>query len=227
MEKYYIKIIVEGSEENIFFDIVKQLGTHERFYIDIEDATGYGDIADAYLLSLREDVYDCVICVYDVDNRIDDKKSPYNFARSRLMGIFQDEIIVDAVSFCTNPNILQYILLIADTLENVALNATSKSTNSKFVHNYWPDIASGKTDSKGRKIKSDYDASSWQLDIIKYSILNNEYCYSELFEHAKEMSLDYKKNIPAGNILPMLLALKEGDVSFFKRIAELTNSVND
>ena len=227
MDKYYIRIIVEGSEEKTFFDIVKEVGTHENFHIEIEDATGYGDIADAYLLSLREELYDCVICVYDVDNRISDSKSPYNITRSRLMAIFQNEEIVDAISFCTNPNILQYILLLADSLQNVSLTSTSKAINTKLVHNYWSDIASGKTDNKGRKIKSDYDASGWQLDIIKYSVINKDYLYINLFEHAKELSLDYKNDIPAGNLLPLLAALKEGDTSFFERISDLVNSVND
>ena len=227
MEKYYIKIIVEGSEEYTFFDIVKTLGTNEKFYIEIEDATGYGDIADAYLSSLREDMYDCVICVYDVDNKNGITKSPYNITRFRLMAIFQDEEIVDAISFCTNPNILQYILLLADSLEKVALKSTSKTTNTKLVHNYWPNIASGKTDSKGRKIKQNYDASNWQLDIIKYSVINQEYPYLNIFKNAKELPLDYKNFIPAGNLLPLLIALKEGDESFFKRITNLVNSVND
>lgn len=227
MDKYYIKIIVEGSEEKTFFDIVKEVGTHEKFHIEIEDATGYGDIADAYLLSLREELYDCVICVYDVDNRISDTKSPYNITRSRLMAIFQNEEIVDAISFCTNPNILQYILLFADSLDNVALTSSSKAINTKLIHNYWSNIASGKKDNKGRKIKSDYDASAWQLEIIKYSVINEDYLFTNLFKNAEKLSLNYKSDIPAGNLLPLLAALKEGNVSFFETISNIVNSAND
>lgn len=41
MDKYYnICIIVEGSEEYAFFDVVRQLGTHEKFCLEIENASG-------------------------------------------------------------------------------------------------------------------------------------------------------------------------------------------
>ena len=225
MNKYYVKVIAEGGEECAFFDIVKQIGVHENIHIDVEDSNGYGGIPDAVLFSLREDIYDCVVCVYDVDNRVEDEKSPYNITRKQLISIFEDERVVDAISFCTNPNILQYFLLAADSLNNVSLSFTSKTTNSKLVHKYWPQIASGKRDNAGRTIKSSYDASSWQLDLIKYSIINNDYKYDDLLENAKMLPTDYKNNLPGGNLLPLLIALKEGDTGFFKTIAKLTDSI--
>ena len=225
--KYNIKIIVEGQEEEMFFNVVKEVGTHELFNLDIEDASGYGNIADAFLIALRDDFYDCVICVYDVDNRIKDNDSPYAIVRSELMSIFGNEEVADAVSFCTNPNILQYILLFADVLTNVSLNVSSKKTNSEIIHKYWKDIASDKKDDKGRRIKSDYNASLWQLDIIKYSIINGEYPYNNMLENAKELNTNYKDSIPAGNLLPLLEALKKGDKNFFEKISDLTNSISD
>lgn len=222
MSRYYIKIIVEGDEENAFFDIVKSIGKDEKIVLDIENANGYGGIANAFLSALREDnLFDCIVCVYDVDNRIDEPNSPYNSTRKQLTSLFGDENITDAVSFCTNPNILQYFLLAADSIDKVALTSTSKVTNTSLVHKYWQNIASGRTDKQGRKIKSDYDASNWQLEIIKYSILNNEYEYSNLLCNASSLSLDYKKEIPSGNLLPMLIALKNGNADFFKAIYSL------
>lgn len=219
MSKYYVKIIVEGNEENAFFDIVKTIGTNDKFFLDIENVTGYGGIADAFLSALREDgLFDCVICVYDVDNRIGEKDSPYNLTREQLVSLFGDESIADAVSFCTNPNILQYFLLAADSLDKVALESTSKKTNSMLVHQYWPEIASGKIDEQGRKKKSDYDASIWQLEIMKYSIINDKYKYANLLNNALCLPLDYKKELPGGNLLPMLIALKTGEEEFFEKI---------
>ena len=42
MDKYYVKIIVEGNEEEAFFDVVKTVGIHEKFVIDVENSRGYG-----------------------------------------------------------------------------------------------------------------------------------------------------------------------------------------
>lgn len=227
MEKIYVKVIVEGSEEYAFFEVVKQLGVSEKICLEVEDATGYGSIADALLYALREDLYDCVVCLYDVDNRQNESNSPFSTCRNHLMSIFQNQNIVDAISFCTNPNILQFFLLAADKLCNVELKGSSKALNSKVVHKYWDKIASGKTDSLGRKTKQDYDASEWQLDIMKYSLLNGEYCYENMLTNASELPTDYINNIPGSNLLLLLNALKSGDKDFFKRIKELTDSVID
>lgn len=53
MDKYYVKIIVEGNEEEAFFDVVKTVGTHEKFVVDVENSRGYGGIANAFLSALR------------------------------------------------------------------------------------------------------------------------------------------------------------------------------
>lgn len=227
MQKFYIKVIVEGNEEEMFFSIVKELGTNDIFYLDIENSGGYGGIGDCFLSALREgDLYDCILCVYDVDNKIGDPKSPYNLTRSQLNLLFGDEEITDKVSFCTNPNILQLILLFADKLDNVKLNTTSKTTNTKLVHNYWPEIASEKLDDKGRKIKSDYNASSWQLEIIKYSILNGAYSYDSLFDNAHALPDNYKKLLPSSNVIKLLIALKDGDKEFFNSIRDAIETID-
>ena len=227
MEKLYVKIIVEGSEEYAFFDVVKQIGVNNNIHLEVEDACGYGSIADALLYALREELFDCVICVYDVDNRQNDDKSPYSICRSHLISIFEDEKIVDAISFCTNPNILQFFLLAADKLSNVALQSSSKSANSDIVHKYWEKIASGKTDVHGRKTKQEYDASAWQLEIMKYSILNGEYKYDDLLNHASDLPHNYLENLPGSNLLLLLSALKSGNIKFFKQIKNMTDSVID
>ena len=226
MSKYYIKIIVEGSEEKTFFDMVKEIGTSDNFVLDIEDAGGYGNIADCFLSTLREgELYDSVICAYDVDNRIKDSDSPFNQTREQLNSLFGDYNVTNAVSFCSNPNILQYFLLAADKLSELALTSTSKLKNTKLVNKYWPQIGTNKIDSLGRKIKPDYDAQQWQLDIIKFSLINGDYSYANLLDNAKEMPTDYLNNIPGGNLLPLLIALKDGDIEFFEHIKSLINSI--
>ena len=121
---------------------------------------------------------------------------------------------------------MQIFLLAADSLDKVSLLTTSKKTNSSLIHYYWPEIASGKTDSLGRKIKSNYSAKNWQLEIIKYSILNHEYPYSRLLENAKQLSTDYKnQEKPGSNLLDLLLALKSGDINFFNEIKNFLDNI--
>ncbi|MCQ2743105.1 MAG: hypothetical protein MJ239_07475 [Bacilli bacterium] len=223
MTKFNVKVVAEGNEERAFFEIVKEIGTHPVFDLDIENAEGSGKIPDVFISAFREPLYDCVICVYDVDGRINDSASPYNSTRNKLISFFGDEKIADAVSFCTNPNILQLFLLAADPLQKVALKATSKKSNSALVHQYWPNVASDKTDKFGRKTKSGYDAQEWQLDIMKYSIINGSYTYESLLKNAKELPIDYVSNFPGSNLLPLLVALKSGDTSYFKRIVNVIN----
>lgn len=145
--------------------------------------------------------------------------------RNQLNLLFGNEKITESVSFCTNPNIMQLFLLAADTLQNV-ISTTSKKINTSLIHKYWPEIASGKIDKLGRKIKQNYDASNWQLDIIKYSILNGEYSYNTLLENAKALSANYKKNnIPGSNLLSLLLALKDGNKKYFSKIRKMIDDI--
>lgn len=226
MDKYYVKIIVEGNEEEAFFDVVKAAGIHEKFVIDVENSRGYGGIADAFLSALREgELFDCVLCVYDVDNRVSESNSPFNITRKQLLSILGEAMVVDAVSFCTNPNILQYFLLAVDELPRVSLTGTSKTANTIYVHRYWKQIASNKTDEKGRKTKSFYDASKWQLDIMKYSVINDPHGYSNLLSNAEKLPQNYKEELPGGNLLPLLIALRDGDEGFFERIHLLIDAM--
>ena len=224
MSGIFIKILVEGKEEKAFFDIVKEIGINENLYVDIEDVSGYGNFGDTALSILRSDNYDCVLFVYDVDNKSNDQDSPFNIVQKTLFNIFGDRKIVDKVSFCTNPNILQYFLLAMDELNNVKLTSSSKAKNTPIVHKYWPDIASNAKDKNNRKIKKGYTGASWQLDIMKYSIINNKNSYNQLLENAKALPTDYRSDIPSGNLLPLLIALRDGDEQFFNNIIRLLDS---
>lgn len=223
MEKCYIKIIVEGLEEYALFDVVKQLGTNENICLEVEDAEGAGNIPDLLLDALRLELYDCVFCVYDVDNKADDYNSQFNKTRGMLLSVLGEEKLVDIISVCTNPNILQFYLLAADVLNNVSLINGSKKANSSLVHKYWDNVASGKTDKQGRLIKPDYTASKWQVDILKYSIIDGTYSYEKMLENAKQLPIDYFHCCPASNLLPLLIALKSGDLNYFKKVKDALN----
>ncbi len=204
-----ILLILEGNEEQTLYDIAEKNGFSEKFNVKSINAEGFGNIPFLYQYYLSDDYYDLILCVYDVDNRIEEKKSPYNQIREGLYEILLDYEKIDTASFCTNPNIIQFFLLGADKLENVKLTSTSKTTNSKILHKYWDKI--------GRRDK-DYDARKWQLKIIEDSYEYGEYSYSTLLENAKELPLDYKNNLPGSNLLPLLVALKNGDEKYIKSL---------
>ena len=218
--KMSIAIILEGNEEECLFDFaLKNNGFHSNIEPLVINAGGYGNIGAYFQEFYSDPSYDCVIAIYDVDNKSNDNNSPYSFVRKELLSILGDASEVDLVSFCTNPNILQIILLGCDKLPNVSLSTSSKSVNSSIVHKYWPKIAFKKQ--KDKIIKSGYDASKWQLDIIKNSFIYSEqphYNYDDLINNSLALSSDYKKNLPASNVPQLLKALKEGNVSFFDKI---------
>ena len=211
---YNILLILEGNEEQTLFNIAKHDGFCDKFNVVLENAEGYGNIQYLYQYYISEQYFDLVLCVYDVDNRIEEKDSPYNQTRAGLYETLQDDLKVDYVSLCTNPNIIQFFLLGAAKLENVELKSTSKNINSKIIHKYWEKI--GKT--------KEYDAKEWQLKIIEESYIYNDYKYSTLLENSKELPIDYKNNLPGSNLGPLLIALKIGDEDFIKDLIDKQNS---
>lgn len=221
-DKYNIVIIVEGDEEECLFDVISESkGIHESFETLIVNANGAGNIGPFYQEFYSEPSVDSVVAVYDVDCRQGEPDSPFNVTRTELLSILGDEKVVEKVSFCTNPNILQIILLGCASLQDVSLKSSSKKLNSKLVEKYWPKISVKIKD--GKKIKNGYSASEWQLDIIKDSFTNESaktYSYDNLLINIKELNHDYKHNVPGGNLELLLKALKNGDKSFFEKIKD-------
>lgn len=205
-----ILLILEGNEEQTLYNIAKNDGFSEKFNVEVINAKGFGNIPYYYQSFLSYDYYDLILCIYDVDNKIKDQNSPYNQIRKNLNKIILDDKKVDAISFCTNPNIVQIFLLGADKLENVKLVSTSKTANSPILHKYWTQIGENK----------DYDAKDWQLKIIEDSYVYNKYSYSVLLENSKELPLDYKNSLPGSNLQPLLIALKDGNEEYINDLIE-------
>lgn len=57
----------------------------------------------------------------------------------------------------------------------------------------------------------------------EYSIVNNEYPYENIFINGKDLSNDYINDIPASNVLLLLIALKYGDIKWFEDIQKLVD----
>jgi len=218
-ETYNVCVIVEGNEEECLFNIVKEFGVHESIDLSVLNAMGASNIGPYYQYQLNDDVYDCVVCVYDVDFKFNEESSAFNKVRNDLYSILGDYALVDSVSFCTNPNILQILLLGCDDLSFVKLNSASKKENTKIVNRYWNKIGKQKKNQKGQPVCSYYDASKWQLRIIEDSFKYEEYSYATLLNNSLKLDMNYKNYTePGSNIISLLLALKNGDIQFFKNI---------
>lgn len=201
-----ILIILEGVEEELLFDLAALNGFSNKFNVRTENVIGAGNIAPLLQSEISNEYNDCIICIYDVDNKQSEANSAYSKTRKAIKEVLNNnEDFVDAVSFCTNPNILLFILLGADTLSNLNFTKTSKKINTDLLHKFWPKIGNKKA----------YDASEWQIKIIRDSYKYGTYSYKTILENAKDLDTDYKNNNPASNVLPLLNALINGDINFF------------
>lgn len=223
--KYQIRLVLEGCEEETFFDLVQKLGVASNINLAYINARGFGNIAPIFQDLINNDEIDAVFAVYDVDYRYDELKSPFSIVQKQLKRILGSNSSVEAASLCTNPNILQMFLLGCDDLANVSLQKSSKTINSVMVNKYWPKIGRKKENEEGWKVSNDYKAVDWQLKIISDSFLYGPYSYNTILENSAILPTDYLHDSPGGNLYPFLMALKRGDVSFFEKLSN--NIVKD
>lgn len=225
MNMFNVCIIAEGNEEYQFFETMKNSGViPSNLSIDVYNAEGYGYVAPLFQEYNSYELYDCVTCVYDVDYRQFEKDSPYLRVFRQLIDILGNEDAAKAVSFCTNPNFLQIYLLSMRPLSEIALFATSKKTNTPFVHLCWPEIAKKKVDENGKDQTKDYDATKWQLQIMNAHFLEEKQSYITLLDHLNDLPNDYLlPHYPGSNVGSLIRALLFGDTMFFKQIIEKTD----
>ena len=205
--KFKIHFILEGYEENALFELIKELIIMEKIEISFKNCKGGGLIPAYYQNELSLDNYDKIYCVYDVDYKPKDQNGMYSRIRNGLFKVLGSESEVDKISLCTNPNTLLILLLGYDDISNLKNIHSDKKSNTKLIQKYCHKIGNSK----------EYDASSWQLDLIK-----NEYIYSKrasfekMIESMPKLDKNYKSDHVASNILPVIKALISDDVEFFE-----------
>lgn len=207
-KKYNVHLILEGNEEICLFNIAKKYGVHENIDLTFTNAGGFGTVAAYYQSEMNNEEHDCNLCVYDVDYRQNEDKSPYNHIQEQLLLILGEKEMVDKISFCTNPNILQILLLGCDEINQVKLMSGAKKDNTELVHKYWNEIGRQKD---GNRTKY-YDAKEWQLRIISNSFEYGPYNYETLYNNCASISNNYLTFEPGSNLFELLKALKEGDI---------------
>lgn len=219
-KKYKVHLILEGNEETCLFDIIKKYGVHETIDLTYKNSGGAGTVAAYYQSELNNDAYDCNLCVYDVDYRQDEDNSPFNHIQEQLLLILGSQEAVDKISYCTNPNILQMLLLGCDIISNVKLMSGSKKDNTEIVHKYWDEIGRQKDNNRTKC----YDATEWQLRIISNSFEYGPYSYETLYSNSAFISTNYLTFEPGSNLYDLLKALKEGDIDYFRKINDLISN---
>ena len=220
-KKYNVNLILEGSEEFCLFGIVKKHGVHESIDLTFENAGGFGNVAGYYQSEINSEGHDCNLCVYDVDYRQNEEKSPFNYVQEQLLLILGEKAMVEKISYCTNPNILQILLLGCGEISEVRLNSGSKRKNTDIVHRYWDEIGRRKED---QQIKY-YDAKEWQLKIISDSFEYGPYSYETLYNNCAAISDNYLTLDPGSNLFALLKALK-GDINYFEEINDSVGNVD-
>lgn len=222
-DKYNVCLIHEGDEEYKFFETMKKIdAVSPKICIENINAGGFGGVAPLFQDYRSYSLYDCVICLYDVDYRQNEPDSPFVSVREGLKEILDEDKSVEAVSFCTNPNFLQIYLLSMKELSEVELFSTSKKTNTELVHLCWPNIAKPKTNAQGKNCTKEYDASGWQLEIMNAPLMEGPHCYQKLLGNASALPENYLlTDRPGSNVLKLIDALLKGDCEFFESINKI------
>ena len=97
--KYKICLIVEGNEEECFFEMVNELGLNEHFELIIKNAHGYGNVAPYYQNYISREDIDCVLAVYDVDNKMNEANSTYNHVLNGLISVLGEKRCAKLLAF--------------------------------------------------------------------------------------------------------------------------------
>jgi len=223
---YHIRLIVEGDEEEAFFEIVRLNGIPNYIDLSLKNAQGFGNIGALYQGYINDETIDCLLAVYDVDYRYEDTQSPYRQVQQKLLKILGSDKAVQAASLCTNPNILQMILLGCDRLENVSLQTTAKRENTTIVEKYWPKVGIESLKPLPSHQRPSYDASRWQLDEMIDSFAKGKYHYKNIFINGMNLSQDLSLRSPGSTLFPFLIALEKGDVDYFeKRVKDINDEI--
>ena len=207
--KLKIKCVLEGFEENALFELVEKYGVSDNIELTYKNAEGGGNVGAYFYDYYSSGDYDLVLCVYDVDYSKDDSKKMYLRIYNDLLEILGDDELVKEISICTNPNILLILLLAFDNKDALMEISGNKADNTSLINKYVPKIGN----------KKDYDASSWQLQLIKDEI---EYPnkYETLLLNTSKLDEDYLTDTIGSNIYKFLKALKDGDIDYFNKIID-------
>ena len=209
--KIRVHFILEGNEEDTLFKIIEELLVMENIEMTYKNAMGGGNVPIYYQYAYASANYDIIYCVYDVDYSPKKEKDMYQKIRKGLFDILGDEQEINKISLCTNPNTLLIILLGYDKLDALKEIKAKKSENTELIKKYCPKIGN----------KKDYDASAWQLELLK-----NDYIYDgvasidKILENIGLINEKYEGKEIASNLLPVIKALKDDDGNYFEKKME-------
>ncbi len=219
-EKYCVHLIVEGFEEEKFFEVVRAFGVNENIKLTVQNADGAHKIGGKYQDAISNDEYDIVLCVYDVDYKYSIKDSAFNYVMNELVEITGCSLDAMKISYCNNPNILIWFLVGTEKVSDMEFVYASKPKNTKALHNHWEEI--GKGIEKDTTYKT-YEARDYQLNIMRDSYLYGHYSYDKILSNGVEFDTDLKSSSMSSTMYKLLEALKIGDKKYFESLKEKNN----
>lgn len=209
--KLKIHFVLEGNEEYALFQLIEKAMKSTYIEMTYRNCHGGGTIPAFFQADLASDNYDIIYCVYDVDFKQNDENGMYGRIRKGLYKVLGEESEIDKISLCTNPNTLLVLLLGYTDLSNLKDIKADKKSNTELIHKYCSKIGN----------KKSYDASEWQLELIKNDYLfSNSASFDKMFESCKLINEKYNEDGIGSNILRVIQALIMDDVEYFKKRME-------
>lgn len=206
--KLKVHFVLEGNEEETLFELLEYFYKGINLEITYINCGGYGNIAPFYYDAYSSENYDLVLCVYDVDYDYEPSDSPFNQIRTELGRILGNDKRVNNISLCNNPNGLLIILLGYDTVDKFQNMHKGKSKNTDLIHKYCEKIGN----------KKKYDASDWQLNLLKQDYYDGKASFKKILENQNEISEKYQSKNISSNIIPFIRAILDDNVEYFNQI---------
>ncbi len=203
-----IHFVLEGSEEELLFEIIKEKNiVDNHIKITYINAHGGGNVPYYFQDALQSDNYDFIFCVYDVDYSSEKEDGMYCKIVKALTRVLGTETEVNKISLCTNPNIL---MILFSGYESSISDLENISQYKKENTNLFNSLCSVQLN------KKEYDASQYQLKIIKDDyIYTGKASLERIINRHELININYKLDKIGSNIIPVLKALYENDVDFF------------
>jgi len=214
-KKIKIHFLLEGNEEESLFNIINKFGIGENIDVSYHNCNGGGRMPAIYQYELQSGNYDIIYCVYDVDYSNEDKNSMFSKIQKGLLRTLGNKDDVNKISLCTNPNILLILLCgYTNDINELKDISKNKSKNTDLIKKYCSLSFN----------KKEYDASKWQLELIEYDYFyTNVASYDKIINKLETLNNNYLGKEIGSNIILVLKAIKENNVSFFEKIISEVN----
>lgn len=195
-----IHFVCEGAEEEYLIRSLLNVSFFSSSYdISFENAKGAGNVPILFDQAFSSSQYDAIIVVVDVDKLTTDKFPLIESKITDTLGFSANQ-----VTLFTNPCTFQ--LFLASKCDDI-LPGKAKSLATPLFHKYW--------DRKGKK---EYEARSYQLEMIYYSF--DKKSVEKMMSRISNYSTDYH-HLPSTSAFHILSNMRKDDSSWAKDLLSM------